>query len=75
MSFLITLERYEFGRIVYRPSKKGKAHSTIKILKSGGFETVSLAGNSHSIVTSGSRVSRAPPHHTLSTFVNLHGSF
>ena len=38
---------------------------------------MSLTGNSHPIVTSGSRVSRAPPHHTLRgdlpAFINLHG--
>ena len=30
-------------------------------------------GSSHSIVTLCSRVSRAPPHHTLSVFINLNG--
>ena len=29
--------------------------------------------SSHPIVTRGSRVSRAPPHHTLPTFLNLNG--
>ena len=30
--------------------------------------------SSHSIVTRGSRVSRAPPHHTLPAFQNLNGT-
>ena len=30
-------------------------------------------GNSPLIVTLGSRVSCAPPHHTLPAFLNLHG--
>ena len=34
---------------------------------------MSLRGNSHPILTRGSRVSRAPPHHTLPAFLNLHG--
>ena len=38
---------------------------------------VSLTGNSHPTVTRGSRVSRAPPNHTLlgglSAFLNLDG--
>ena len=34
---------------------------------------MSLTGNSHSITTRGSRVSRAPPFHTLPVFLNLHG--
>ena len=38
---------------------------------------VSLTGNSHPTVTRGSRVFRAPPHHTLlgglSAFLNLDG--
>ena len=33
---------------------------------------MSRTGNSHPIVTRGSRVSRAPPHRTLPTFLNLH---
>ena len=33
-----------------------------------------LTGNSHPIVTRGSRVSRAPPHHTLPTFKNLNAT-
>ena len=28
----------------------------------------------HPIVTRGSQVSRAPPHHTLPTFLDLHGT-
>ena len=36
---------------------------------------MSLTGNSHPFVTRGSHVSRAPPHHTLPAFVNLHGSY
>ena len=43
----------------------------------GRFERVSLTGNSHPIVTGGSRVSHAPPRHTLRegfpAFLNLHG--
>ena len=35
---------------------------------------MSLTGNSHSIVTPGARVSRAPPHYTLPAFLNLHGT-
>ena len=39
---------------------------------------MSLTGNSHPIVTRGSRVSRAPLHHTLRgglpAFQNLHGT-
>ena len=35
---------------------------------------MSLAGKIHPIVTRGSRVSRAPPHHTLPAFLNLNGS-
>ena len=35
---------------------------------------MSLTGNSHPIVTRGSRISRAPPHHTLPAFLNLHDS-
>ena len=35
---------------------------------------MSLTGNIQPIVTRGSRVSRAPPHHTLPAFLNLHGS-
>ena len=31
--------------------------------------------NGHPIVTRGSRVSHAPPYHTLPAFLNLHGSF
>ena len=31
--------------------------------------------NGHPIVTCGSRVSRAPPHHPLPVFLNLHDSF
>ena len=31
-------------------------------------------GISHHMVTRGSRVSRAPPHHTLSAFLNLNGT-
>ena len=31
-------------------------------------------GSSHPIVTRGSRVSHAPPHHTVPAFLNLHGS-
>ena len=34
---------------------------------------MSLTGNNHPIVTRGSRVSRAPPHHILLAFLNLHG--
>ena len=36
---------------------------------------VSLTGNSHPTVTRGSRVSRAPPNHTLPAFLNLNGIF
>ena len=36
--------------------------------------TCFVFGNSHPIVTSGSRVSRAPPHHFSPTFLNLHGT-
>ena len=32
-----------------------------------------LTGNSHPIETRGSRVSRAPPHHTYPAFLNLQG--
>ena len=35
---------------------------------------MSLTRNSHPNVTRGSRVSRAPPHHTLPAFLNLHGT-
>ena len=35
---------------------------------------MSLTGYSHPIVTRGSRVSCALPHHTLPAFLNLHGS-
>ena len=31
--------------------------------------------STHPIVTRGSRVSRAPPHHTLPALLNLNGSF
>ena len=31
-------------------------------------------GKSHPTVTRGSRVSRAPPHHILPAFLNLHGT-
>ena len=34
---------------------------------------MSLTGNIHPIVTRGSRVSRAPPHHSIPAFLNLHG--
>ena len=34
---------------------------------------MSLTGNRHPFVTLGSRVSRAPPRHTLPAFLNLHG--
>ena len=34
---------------------------------------MSLTGNSHPIVTRCSRVSRAPPNHTLPAFLILHG--
>ena len=34
---------------------------------------MSLTGNIHPKVTRGSRVSRAPAHHSLPAFLNLHG--
>ena len=34
---------------------------------------MSLTGNSHSILSRSPRISRAPPHHTLPAFLNLHG--
>ena len=37
----------------------------LRYRKAGRFERMSLTGNSHDIVTRGSRFSRAPPHHTL----------
>ena len=42
--------------------------------KAGSFLVVSLLPTVRSIVTRGSRVSRAPSHHTLLAFLNLHGS-
>ena len=36
---------------------------------------MSFRDNGHSIVTRGSRDSRAPPCHTLPAFLNLHGSY
>ena len=42
--------------------------------KAGRFERVPLIGNSHSFVTRGFRVSRAPPYHILPAFLNLHGT-
>ena len=45
----------------------------IKILKARRFEIILRFDNSQSIVTRGSRVSRAPPHHTLPAFFNLNG--
>ena len=51
---------------------------TFKILKSGKilscFVLVSCVLTVRPIVTCSSRVSRAPPHHTLPAFQNLHGS-
>ena len=40
--------------------------------KAGRFEKMFSFGNSHSIVTRGSRLSRAPHHHTLPAFLNLY---
>ena len=51
-----------------------KKHIPSRSWNAGRFERMSLAGNSHPIVTRGSRVSRAPPHHTLSAFLNVYGS-
>ena len=49
----------------------------LRAFKARKFERVPLKGNSHSIVTRGFRVSRAPPCHTLrggfSAFLNFHG--
>ena len=41
--------------------------------KAGRFLAVSLLLTVRSIVTRGSRVSRALPHHTLPAFLSLHG--
>ena len=46
---------------------------TIQILKNGRFERMSLTANSQPIVISGSRVSCAPPDHTLPAFLKLYG--
>ena len=47
--------------------------------KAGRFERVSLTGNTHCILTRGSHVFRAPPHHTLQgglpAFLSLHGIY
>ena len=40
----------------------------------GKFERMSLTGNCHPIVTRDSRASRAPPHHILPAFLNIHGT-
>ena len=45
---------------------------TVKILKSGKI-FICFAFTVRPVVTCGSRVSRAPPHHTLPAFLNLHG--
>ena len=42
--------------------------------KAGRFLLASILLTVRPIVTCGSRGSRAPPHHTLPTFLNLHGS-
>ena len=42
-------------------------------IKAGRFQKMLHFDSSHLIVTRGSRVSRAPPHHTLSAFINLNG--
>ena len=42
--------------------------------KEGRFEKVFSFDSCHPIVTRDSRVSRAPPHHNLSAFLNPHGS-
>ena len=39
--------------------------------KAGIFEKMLHFDSSHQIVTCGSRVSRAPPHHILPSFINL----
>ena len=49
-------------------------YTTAKILKSGKILVASLLLTDRPIVTCGSRVSRAPPHYTLPTFLNLHSS-
>ena len=43
--------------------------------EAGRFDRMYFTGNNHPIVTRGSRFSRAPPHHTLPAFLNLHGNF
>ena len=48
------------------------SYSTSKIKKAGCFKRVFSFGSSRPIVTRGTRVSRAPPHHTLTAFLNLH---
>ena len=49
-------------------------HITLRSKKARRFEKMLNFDNSHSIVTSGSRVSRASPHQTLLAFLNLDGS-
>ena len=46
---------------------------SLRSWKSGRFENMFSFGNSHPIVIRGSRVSGAPPHHTLPDFLNLNG--
>ena len=45
----------------------------LKSSKAEKFERMSITGNSHLLVTRGSRVSPAPPYHILPAFPNIHG--
>ena len=48
---------------------------SLRSKKAGRLEKILHLENSHSIVTRGSCISRAPPHHILPTFLNLNGRF
>ena len=49
-------------------------HIPLRSKKAGNYAKMLHFDSNHLNVTSGSRVSRAPPHHTLPAFLNLNGS-
>ena len=67
-----SLERPSSSQSLAHRVPEGKV-IPLRSSKAGRFLIVSVLLTILSIVTRGSRVSHAPPHHTLPAFLNLHG--